>query len=68
MYWLIIYRMHYHEYLVDRINKNRLDPIDLYSNEQIMLMLNREELDPPQTVVGKEYRQILIEVWLCIKL
>ncbi len=41
------YRTHYKEYLVDLINKNKLDPITMYTTMKIELMLTREEMDLP---------------------
>ncbi len=41
------YRTHYKEYLVDLINKNKLDPISMYSTIKIELMLTREEMALP---------------------
>lgn len=63
------FRTHYKEYLVDKINKAKLDPITIYETVKIALILTREEMDVP----GKEeedgveedeadYRERLIKV------
>ena len=42
------YRTHYKEYLVDKINKNKLDPVTMYKTDKILLILTREELEFPE--------------------
>jgi len=39
---------HYKEYLVDKINKAKLDPITIYETAKIKLILTREEMDVPE--------------------
>jgi E3 ubiquitin-protein ligase RNF31 len=39
-------RLHYKEYLVDKINKNNLDPVELYENPSVILL--REKIEVPQ--------------------
>ena len=41
-------RVHYKEYLVDKINKKKLDPITMYTTDKIKLMLTREEMKVPE--------------------
>lgn len=42
------FRTHYKEYLVDKINKAKLDPITIYETLKIKVMLTREEMDVPE--------------------
>lgn len=58
-------RKHYKEYLVDRINKAKLDPLPLYDN--ITVILTREEKRVPEREgeeSDEDYRERLIEVSL----
>lgn len=57
--------IHYKEYLVNKINKAKLDPVTIYTNEKVGLMLTREELDIPEREDVEEddqYRERLIQV------
>ena len=36
------------EYLVDKINKNHLDPVTIYPIKKVELMLIREEMELPE--------------------
>ena len=59
-------RKHYKEYLVDKINKAKLDPISLYENIGVILI--REEKPVPEKEEDEEddhYTQRLIEVLVC---
>jgi len=60
---------HYKEYLVDKINKAKLDPITIYETAKIKLILTREEMEVPEKeeedgVEEEEddYRERLIKV------
>ena len=56
-------RKHYKEYLVDRINKAKLDPLPLY--EDIAIILKREEKPVPEKEedeTDEHYRERLIAV------
>ena len=61
-------RTHYKEYLVDKINKAKLDPITIYETIKIKLMLSRDGLEvPDKDVDGEEededtYRERLVKV------
>jgi len=44
----VCFRTHYKEYLVDKINKKKLDPITMYPTLKIKLMLEREEMEIPK--------------------
>lgn len=61
-------RKHYKEYLVDRINKSKLDPLPLYERgENIKIILMREEKAVPEKEEDEtddQYRERLIEVCL----
>ena len=62
--WLY-FRKHYKEYLVDRINKAKLDPLPMYDN--IEVLLRREETVVPEKEVDEgdeDYRERLIEVYM----
>ena len=62
--FLLCFRKHYKEYLVDRINNAKLDPLPMY--DKIELLLTREEKQVPEKEVDEsdeDYRQRLIEVW-----
>ena len=63
MHVLVLYREHYKEYLVDRINKAKLDPLPLYDN--IGVILTREEMKVPEREgeeTDEDYRERLIQV------
>ena len=60
-------RVHYKEYLVSKINKNNLDPIELYSTPKIQQILRRQELEIPEKdeenqESDDDYKRRLIEV------
>ena len=38
-------RDHYREYLIQLINVNQLDPIDIMSTHEVIILLKREEVD-----------------------
>ena len=40
-------RTHYKEYLVDKINRAKLDPITMYETVKTKMMLSREEWEVP---------------------
>lgn len=57
--------MHYKEYLVNKINKEGLDPVEMYEVHQVKLILRREELEVPEEEedeVEEQYKGRLIEV------
>ena len=67
------HRIHYKEYLVDKINKNKLDPITIYETHKVKLILYREEMAVPERnendleeemeeETDEEYRERLIKV------
>ena len=63
------FRTHYKEYLVDKINKAKLDPITIYETLKIKLILSREEMDVPEKEEEDgveedeaDYRERLIKV------
>ena len=61
----LLHRTHYKEYLVNKINSNKLDPLVLYEDNQIERILDREEKPIPQKEeddTDEQYRQKLIEV------
>ena len=64
--------MHYKEYLVNKINKAKLDPVELYNPHQVKLILKREEVDQiPDEEDGEgedDYKARLIEVKISIVL
>ena len=55
---LLLCRLHYKEYLVDKINKNRLDPVTIYETEKIRLILTREELELPPRHGNEEEEEV----------
>ena len=60
-------RVHYKEYLVSKINKHNLDPIELYETIKIQQILRRQELEIPEKdeenqESEEDYRKRLIEV------
>lgn len=61
-------RKHYKEYLVDRINKSKLDPLPLYERDgNIEIILKREEKAVPEKEEDEtddQYKERLIEVCL----
>ena len=66
---MALFRTHYKEYLVDKINKAKLDPITIYETVKIKLMLSRDGLEVPdkEDADGEEedddtYRERLIKV------
>ena len=44
----ILFRTHYKEYLVDKINKAKLDPVTIYETDKIKLILTRDGLEVPE--------------------
>ena len=63
------FRTHYIAYLVDEINRARLDPITIYETEKIKLILTRDGKEVPkkENVDGVEeeddkYREQIIKV------
>lgn len=64
--------MHYKEYLVNKINKAKLDPVELYNTQQVKLILKREEVDQIPDEDDDEgeddYKAKLIEVKIPIVL
>lgn len=68
------FRTHYKEYLVDKINKAKLDPITIYETPKIKLILQREEMDVPEKEEEdgaeedeEDYRERLIKVGVTAK-
>ena len=66
--WLS-FRTHYKEYLVDKINRAKQDPVTIYETDKIKLMLSRDGLEVPEKedADGEEeddvtYRERLIKV------
>ena len=66
---MALFRTHYKEYLVDKINKAKLDPITIYETRKIQVMLTRDGLEVPEKedAAGEEeeeatYRERLIKV------
>lgn len=58
-------RLHYKEYLVNKINKAKVDPVELYSVHQVKGILKREEVDVPEQEDNEEddgYKARLVEV------
>lgn len=64
--------MHYKEYLVNKINKAKLDPVELYNTQQVKLILKREEVeqipDQEDDEEDDDYKARLIEVKIPIVL
>lgn len=64
--------MHYKEYLVNKINKAKLDPVELYNPQQVKLILKREEVeqipDQDDDEGDDDYKARLIEVKIPIVL
>ncbi|XP_019849469.1 PREDICTED: ubiquitin carboxyl-terminal hydrolase CYLD-like [Amphimedon queenslandica] len=57
--------LHYKEYLVYKINKEGLDPVEMYGIHQVKLILRREELEVPEEEDDEgeeEYKGRLIEI------
>ena len=64
-HFLLYCRVHYKEYLVNKINKEGLDPVEMYSVHQVKLILKREELEVPEEEDKEEeehYKGRLVEV------
>ena len=65
MLFTYTHRTHYKEYLVSLINKNKVDPIELYNENKIKRILEREEMEVPQRnddEEEEEYTERLIQV------
>ena len=61
----LLFRLHYKEYLVNKINKAKVDPVELYSVHQVKGILKREEVDVPEQEDNEEddgYKARLVEV------
>lgn len=65
---LHIRRLHYKEYLGDLIWKNNIDPIDIFSDDELELVLQRENIRrPPRSYTNRkeereQFKKQLIEV------
>ena len=64
-----LYRVHYKEYLVGKINRAHLDPISLYSVQQMQAILQREDMKLPaedeaveEDEVEEDYVKRLVKV------
>lgn len=58
-------RSHYKEYLVNIINKNKVDPVFIMDISEMIRLIEREEKNPPQrkpTYQESQYRKKLIQV------
>jgi hypothetical protein len=61
----IFYRIHYKEYLVNLINKNKVDPVHIMNITEMTRLIERDEKTPPQrkpTYQDSQYRKKLIQV------
>ncbi|EDO46475.1 predicted protein, partial [Nematostella vectensis] len=57
-------RMHYIEYLVERVNANLIDPVSIMTSDQLKLALEREDQAVPQkkeTENNKNFRARLVQ-------
>ncbi len=54
--------MHYKEYLGDLICKNNIDPIVIFNEDELELVLKRENIRLPLKSNEEDYRQKLINV------
>ncbi len=54
--------MHYKEYLGDLIWKNDIDPIVIFNEDELELVLKRENIRLPLKSNKEDYKQILIDV------
>ncbi|XP_048577169.1 E3 ubiquitin-protein ligase RNF31 isoform X2 [Nematostella vectensis] len=58
-------RMHYIEYLVERVNANLIDPVSIMTSDQLKLALEREDQAVPQkkeTENNKNFRARLVQL------
>ena len=65
------YRSHWTYFLVDLINKYKLDPVTMYTTPKISAMLIREEVDLPPRGKDEEievYREKLTQVRQCAEM
>ena len=65
MYTFLYTRNHYKEYLVDLINKNKVDPVYIMNISEMIRLIEREEKTPPQRKPAyqeSQYRKKLIQV------
>ena len=65
--------MHYKEYLVGLINRNAIDPAELMSIDELVIVLNRSEVATPERQDGENediYRERILNVswWLICRL
>lgn len=61
----LLLRSHYKEYLVNIINKNKVDPVFIMDISEMIRLIEREEKTPPQrkpTYQESQYRKKLIQV------
>lgn len=62
---ICFFRWHYKEYLVHKINRATVDPVELYNAYQVKLILKREEIEHPDQddyEGDDDYKAKLIEV------
>lgn len=61
----IFCRTHYKEYLVSLINKHKIDPLEIMSLQQMKILIQRNELEPPKLQANsteERYRKLVIQV------
>lgn len=61
----LLLRSHYKEYLVNLINRNKVDPVYIMDVSEMIRLIEREEKTPPQrkpTYQESQYRKKLIQV------
>jgi hypothetical protein len=57
--------VHYREYLVDLINRNRIDPVEVMEEKELLLLLEKSEKKVPARQRSEnpiDYRQRLMQV------
>lgn len=59
--------VHYQEYLVGLINRHGIDPAEVMTEQELILLLQKNEKDVPHQQRGEnpeKYRQQLLQVYL----
>ena len=52
-HYVTVHRLHYKEYLVGIVNKNRVDPVVILSQDEMLAMLQKYDIPAPALTQGE---------------
>lgn len=58
----LFFRLHYKEYLGTLIYQNKIDPIHIFNEDELELVLRRENIHIPSKIKGENYMEQLKKV------